>query len=147
MPRRKCLLVIGNVMILGCLLGVLLAVPCAQPIAAVPVVHPHGDYVKVNGAKIWYESEGSGEPLLLIAGGPGFSHSYFHPYFSTLANSFRVIYFDAFGRGKSDRAKNPVEYTFMSSGQWRGSEGHAQNYAAAYSSQNSLFFCARHCII
>jgi hypothetical protein len=35
----------------------------------------------------------------------------------------------------------------MSSGQWRGSEGHAQNYAAASSSQNSLFFCASHCII
>lgn len=112
MPRRKCLLVICNVAILSCLTGVLLAVPYAQPTAALPVAHPRGDYVKVNGARIWYESEGSGEPLLLIAGGPGFSHGYFHPYFSTLANSFRVIYFDSFGRGKSDRARNPGEYTF-----------------------------------
>jgi proline iminopeptidase len=76
------------------------------------VVHPQGAYATVNGVKIWYESEGSGEPLILIAGGPGFSHSYFHPYFSELANSYRVIYLDSFGRGKSDRAKNASEYTF-----------------------------------
>jgi len=53
MPRRKCLLVICNVAILNCLTGILLAVPYAQPTAALPVAHPHGDYVKVNGAKIW----------------------------------------------------------------------------------------------
>lgn len=76
------------------------------------VVHPPGAYATVNGAKIWYETEGSGEPLILVSGGPGFSHSYFHPYFSELANSYRVIYMDSFGRGRSDRAKNPDEYTF-----------------------------------
>ena len=71
-----------------------------------------GRFVVVNGAKLWYEIEGKGEPVLLIAGGPGASHSYFDPYFSALADSYRVIYFDAFGRGKSDRAKSPSEYTF-----------------------------------
>jgi proline iminopeptidase len=75
------------------------------------ILHPPGAYATVNGAKLWYESEGSGEPLLLIAGGPGDAH-YFHPYFSTMASSVRVISFDAFGRGKSDRAKSPTEYTF-----------------------------------
>jgi proline iminopeptidase len=73
---------------------------------------PEGRFVVVNGAKLWYEIEGKGEPLLLIAGGPGASHSYLYPYFSVLADSYRVIYFDAFGRGKSDRAKSPSEYTF-----------------------------------
>jgi len=38
--------------------------------------HRHDDYVVVNGAKLWFESEGSGEPLVLISGGPGFSHSF-----------------------------------------------------------------------
>jgi Predicted hydrolases or acyltransferases (alpha/beta hydrolase superfamily) len=75
------------------------------------IKHPPGDFLIVNGAKLWYESEGKGEPLLLIAGGPGAAH-YFHPYFSSLAYSYRLIYFDAFGRGKSDRAKSPKEYTF-----------------------------------
>ena len=82
----------------------------AQKIPAT-IKHPPGNFVVVNGAKIWYESEGKGEPLLLIAGGPGSAH-YFHPYFSILADSYRVIYFDAFGRGKSERAKSPKEYTF-----------------------------------
>jgi proline iminopeptidase len=74
--------------------------------------HPQGDFIVVNGARLWYESEGKGEPLLLIAGGPGYSHSYFHPFCSELADAYRVIYFDAFGRGKSDRAKSPKEYSF-----------------------------------
>ena len=81
-------------------------------ISAAHASHPRGDYVTVNGAKLWFESEGSGEPLVLISGGPGFSHSYFHPYFSVLSSSYRVIYFDSFGRGRSDRAKEPGEYSF-----------------------------------
>lgn len=73
--------------------------------------HPTGEFVQVNGKRIWYESEGKGEPLLLIAGGPGFSHAYFHPFFSTLASSNRIIYFDAYGTGKSERAKSAKEYS------------------------------------
>ena len=65
--------------------------------------HPKGDYVTVNGARLWYESEGEREPLILISGGPGISHDYFHPYFSAVRDSYRIIYFYAFGRGQSDR--------------------------------------------
>ena len=83
----------------------------AQPKVAQPQ-HPAGDFVQVNGKRLWYESEGSGEPLLVIAGGPGLSHSYFHPHLSALAASHRVIYFDAYGCGKSDRAKSPRGYSF-----------------------------------
>jgi proline iminopeptidase len=74
--------------------------------------HPDGNYTLINGAKIWYETEGEGEPLLIIPGGPGNSHTYFHPWFSELAKNYRLIYLDAFGRGKSDRADDPAEYTF-----------------------------------
>ena len=77
-----------------------------------PVTHPAGAYAQVNGAKLWYETEGQGEPLVLVAGGPGDSHSEFHPFFSKLADRFQVIYFDALGVGKSDRAKARREYTF-----------------------------------
>ena len=77
-----------------------------------PVIsHPAGDYTAILGHKIWYESEGQGEPLLLIPGGPGSSHDYFHPFFSALSLQFRVIYYDPFGTGKSDRAKDPTEYS------------------------------------
>lgn len=38
---------------------------------------------------------------MLIPGGPGDSHDYFKPYFKKLENRFRIIYFDARGRGSS----------------------------------------------
>jgi hypothetical protein len=76
------------------------------------VTHPAGAYAQVNGAKLWYETEGQGEPLVLVAGGPGDSHSEFHPFSSKLADRFQVIYFDALGVGKSDRAKARKEYKF-----------------------------------
>ena len=45
-----------------------------------------GNYTVINGAKLWYETNGKGEPLLLIPGGPGFSHLYFTPHFAKLCD-------------------------------------------------------------
>src|SRR5579862_685687 len=67
--------------------------------------HVAGQYV--DG--LWVESEGSGEPVLLLAGGPASSHLTFHPYFSALADQFRVLYVDYRGRGESTTA---AEITF-----------------------------------
>jgi proline iminopeptidase len=77
-----------------------------------PAIHPPGDYIAVNGTRLWYESEGSGQALVLIPAGPGVPHGYFHPHLSRLAESRRVIYYDAFGTGKSDRARGNQKYTF-----------------------------------
>jgi proline iminopeptidase len=75
-------------------------------------LHPAGDYVVVNGTRLWFESEGTGQALVLIPAGPGVSHGYFHPHLSPLAKSQRVVYYDAFGTGKSDRAQGDQKYTF-----------------------------------
>lgn len=85
--------------------------PAAQPVQPARYGYPPGSYQTVRGARLWVESEGKGTPLLLIAGGPGMAHDYFHPYFSTLASTHQVIYFDALGRGRSDRARKTAEYT------------------------------------
>ena len=71
---------------------------------------PEGSYVTVNGARLWYISEGQGEPIVILSGGPGAAH-YLYPYFSALAHTHRVIYLDSFGCGNSDRASSPNEYT------------------------------------
>ncbi len=71
----------------------------------------NGNHAVINGAKLWYEIKGEGEPLLLIPGGPGFSHLYFTPHFSKLSDRFKIIYFDAFGRGKSERGESPKSYS------------------------------------
>ena len=53
--------------------------------------------------------EGSGPPVLLVAGGPGNSHIRFHPWFSQLAKAgYQVIYFDNIGRGHSDRPADGI---------------------------------------
>src|SRR5262245_59531408 len=69
--------------------------PCPQ------VVHPVGRHVPVGDTQLWIEEEGAGEPVLLLAGGPATSHVVFHPTFSTLAGTHRILYLDYRGRGRS----------------------------------------------
>ena len=76
------------------------------------IQHPPGAYASVNGIKLWYETEGRGEPLVLVSGGPGDPHTVFHLFFSRLADRQQVVYFDEFGVGKSDRAKSGWDYSF-----------------------------------
>ena len=77
-----------------------------------PIRHPPGAYAAVNGIKLWYESEGRGEPLVLVPGGPGDPHTVFHLFFSRLADRQRIVYFDEYGVGKSDRARSKSDYSF-----------------------------------
>jgi proline iminopeptidase len=69
-----------------------------------------GKYITVNGAKLWVVIAGKGDPLILIAGGPGGTHRDLRE-FDSLASNNMLIYFDGFGRGKSDTAKNVTEYS------------------------------------
>lgn len=71
-----------------------------------------GKYYEVNGAKIWTVSFGTGEPIFFIAGGPGNAHYYLRA-FDSLSTTNTLVYFDAFGRGKSDTAKNVGEYSLQ----------------------------------
>ena len=77
---------------------------------ALPNSEKDGVYYTVNGAKLWTVSFGAGEPLFLIAGGPGGAHVGMRA-FDSLYKNCRLVYFDSFGRGKSDTALNVKEYT------------------------------------
>ncbi len=58
--------------------------------------------INVGDAKLYVEEEGKGMPLVLINGGPGGTHHYFHPWFSKAKKYTRVIYYDQRGCGLSD---------------------------------------------
>ncbi len=58
--------------------------------------------INVGDAELYVEEEGAGMPLVLINGGPGGTHHYFHPWFSRAKNYTRIIYYDQRGCGLSD---------------------------------------------
>jgi pimeloyl-ACP methyl ester carboxylesterase len=58
--------------------------------------------VEVNGAELWYEITGAGEPVVQIHGA-GFGHSNFGPSTPELSKHFMVVDYDMRGYGKSDR--------------------------------------------
>lgn len=61
-----------------------------------------GRYVDLGDMRLWVEETGAGPPLLLISGGPGTSHHYFHPHLIPAARFARLIYVDLRGVGRSD---------------------------------------------
>lgn len=75
-----------------------------------PDSHTDGKYYTVNGHRLWVVSFGKGEPLFFIAGGPGGTH-YGLRSFDSLSTTNTLVYFDGYGRGKSDTAKSPTEYS------------------------------------
>jgi len=58
--------------------------------------------IDVGDAELYVEVEGKGTPLVLINGGPGGTHHYFHPWFSRLRGQAKVVYYDQRGCGLSD---------------------------------------------
>jgi proline iminopeptidase len=80
---------------------------------ATPVSHPVGRYHQVRGHRLWVETEGEGEPFMLLSGlGPAGSHVIFHPFFTPLADTYKLIYVDLHGRGRSEQPDDLASITF-----------------------------------
>lgn len=58
-------------------------------------------YVKINGLKLYYEKQGSGQPFLLVHGN-GEDHRIFDRAVSDLSQYYTVYALDSRGHGKSD---------------------------------------------
>jgi pimeloyl-ACP methyl ester carboxylesterase len=65
-------------------------------------------FATVNGAQLFYEISGKGEPIVLIPG-LGLDHTYFRYAVPELERYFKVIAYDPRGMGRSERSA--VEYT------------------------------------
>ena len=62
---------------------------------------PREGYVTVNGVAHFYTMIGSGEPFVVLHGGPGMWHDELFPFFDDLASDRQVVFYDQRGNGKS----------------------------------------------
>lgn len=63
-------------------------------------------FVAVDGARLYYESAGHGDPVVLLHGG-NLDSRMWEPQFLALARDHRVIRYDARGYGRSAGADTP----------------------------------------
>lgn len=59
-------------------------------------------YIPANGTRLYCKTMGTGEPLVILHGGPGLDQSYFLPQMEKLAADYMLIFYDQRGCGKSD---------------------------------------------
>lgn len=71
-------------------------------------------YAEVNGVKLFYQTVGSGPPLMLMHGGLGCDHSSYLPQFLDIADQWTLILYDHRGNGRS----RPIEWEGVSHDTW-----------------------------
>jgi proline iminopeptidase len=75
---------------------------------------PYEGYVQVQDAQLYYREIGHGQPIIVLHGGPDFDHCYLLPHLDRLSTSFRLIYYDQRGRGKSAENVPPEQVSLIS---------------------------------
>lgn len=78
------------------------ALACSNP----PTIREQ--YLDINGTTLFTKTLGSGDPIVVLHGGPGFDHRQFLPYVWELAAGHQVILYDQRGTGLSS---GPVDST------------------------------------
>jgi pimeloyl-ACP methyl ester carboxylesterase len=71
-----------------------------------------GQYAEVNGINLYFETHGSGRPLILLHGGLG-SGEMFGPVLPTLAERNQVIAVDLQGHGRTADIDRPIDIRLM----------------------------------
>ncbi len=71
-----------------------------------------GEYADVNGINLYYETHGSGRPLILLHGGLG-SGEMFGPTLPALAADHQVIAVDLQGHGRTADIDRPIDIRLM----------------------------------
>ena len=75
---------------------------------------PHEDCVEVNGWRLFVRAIGAGPPIVVLHGGPDFDHTYLLPELDLLTDSYRLVYYDQRGRGRSAEGVRPEDVTIES---------------------------------
>jgi pimeloyl-ACP methyl ester carboxylesterase len=71
-----------------------------------------GAYAEVNGINLYYETHGTGQPMILLHGGLG-SGEMFGPILPTLAERHQVIAVDLPGHGRTADIDRPIDARLM----------------------------------
>jgi proline iminopeptidase len=73
-----------------------------------------GHVLTEDGARLYCRTIGKGRPIIVLHGGPDFDHAYLLPELDRLASSFRLVYYDQRGRGRSAGQVRADEVTIES---------------------------------
>jgi len=83
----------------------------ARALQAMRTAAPRESRIRVRRASLYSREIGRGQPIIVLHGGPDFDHRYLLPDFDRLADTFRLIYYDQRGRGRSVDHVLPEEVT------------------------------------
>lgn len=72
-----------------------------------PAAHEH--YLARGDGRLYIRDIGRGAPIIVVHGGPDFDHAYLLPEMDRLAESFRLVYYDQRGRGRSFSGEVPED--------------------------------------
>jgi pimeloyl-ACP methyl ester carboxylesterase len=86
----------------------------ADGAAPLPATEEQG-YVENDGARIWYATYGSGQPVILLHGGLGNSGNWGYQVPALIDNGYRAVVIDSRGHGRSTRDARPYSYELMAS--------------------------------
>ena len=70
--------------------------------------------VSAGNTSLYVRATGKGQPMIVLHGGPDFDHSYLLPDLDRLKDSFRLIYYDQRGRGRSADKVKPEDVSLAS---------------------------------
>jgi proline iminopeptidase len=86
--------------------------PRAKTVSAIPKLGPGETRLPVDGGEIWYKVSGigTGTPVILLHGGPGFNSYYLKP-LEALGDERKVVRYDQLGAGKSTGTADTTKMT------------------------------------
>jgi proline iminopeptidase len=91
-----------------CFLTLIILTGCERSNKAIQLKSNDSGYVQVDQGKLFYQTFGSGTPIIILHGGPGLDQSHFLPQMLELEKNHKVIFYDQRGSGKSLETKiNP----------------------------------------
>lgn len=86
----------------------------ARALQGGPVATPRESRIPAGPASLYAREIGRGKPIVVLNGGPDFDHAYLLPDLDRLADTYRLIYYDQRGRGRSAAGVRAEDVTLAS---------------------------------